>query len=154
MSKNYRFKQIQLRAFNKDLKKMIYSDDPAVIFILNSKGFVTAKVTEDGGIGEPLAQDENSVLMQGAGHKDYKNNPIYEGDVVFTRRPTKRGLFPIIGIVNSKDFTFTVNSGINHYVLAYEDKDTEILGNIFEHSDEELAKKGEELMAKYTPPKK
>lgn len=148
--KNYRFKHIELRAYNKTSKKMLFSHDESVAFAINSSGFSILSLDSEGNIyPETLGDDTDTVLMQGAGFKDHANNMIYEGDVVFMRRPTKKGLFPIIGVVNAKDFTFSVNSGINHYTLSYSDKDLQILGNIFETSDEALAKKGEDLLKKY-----
>ena len=155
MEKNYRFRTPQFRVFNKTEKKMIYSNQEGVAFVLNSSGFSVLAIDKEGNTqSEALAQDENSVLMTGAGRRDDKNTDIYEGDVVFARKlMAGRQFLPICGIVNSKDFTFSFNSGVKHFIFDYSDKDILVLGNIFENTDDELAEKAKVLFEKYSEKK-
>ncbi len=147
---NYRFKNIQLRAFHREKKKMFYSCHSEFAFIINGANFQVLDLNKDGSLAESLyVNDTNSILMQGAGYRDKKNTDIYEGDVLFVRRPTPKGLFPIIGVVNGQDYTFTINSGLKRHMFDYSDKDVEVLGNDFQNSDEELAEKSEALLGKY-----
>jgi len=153
MSKSdYRFREIKLRVYNKETKKMVFSNREQVAFAINSKGFAVLDLDSEGNIlPEPLGDETNSVLMQGSGHRDEKNNDIYEGDVVFMCRRTIKGWLPVVGVVNAKDFTFSVNSGLTHYTFDYADKNLYVLGNIFETSDEDLAKEAQAKLDKFTP---
>jgi uncharacterized phage protein (TIGR01671 family) len=147
---NYRFKETQLRAWNKTTKKMHYRNTPATAFILGPSGFSVVEIDSvNFNIEGVLADETDSVLMTGVGLQDDDKKDIYEGDIVFMRRPTKKGLLPIGGVVNAKDFTFSVNSGVAQFMLGYSDKNIQVLGNVFENTDEELAAKLEELFKKY-----
>jgi len=151
---SYRFKEIKLRAFNKESKQMIYASRENIAFAINSKGFTILDLDEEGNIkSEPLGDETNSILMQYSGARDDKTTDIYEGDVVFFRRRTVKGWLPVVGVVNAKDFTYSVNSGLVHYIFDYADKNLMILGNIFETSDEELAKKAQEKLDEFFPKK-
>jgi uncharacterized phage protein (TIGR01671 family) len=149
---NYRFNELSLRAWNKTEKKMYYSDANAIM--IYKGGFTVMPIEGEGdargiAIEKVVVSENDGVLMSGIGYRDKNANWIYEGDIVFMRRQTKKGLFPIIGLVQGRDFTFSVAQGRIHYSFDYADRDLEVLGNIFEHSDEELAKKSEELLKKY-----
>lgn len=131
---------------------MIYSNQERVAFALNSGGFTVLDLDLNGNIKpDPFGDEMNSVLMHGAGKKDDTHTDIYEGDVVFFCRRTVKGWLPVIGVVNSQDFTFCVNAGLARYTFDYADKNIYVLGNIFETSDEELAAKAKEKLDKYTP---
>jgi YopX protein len=150
MANNYRFKEIKLRAYNKDTKKMHYYNEQGVAFAINSTGFQILSLDMNGAIyPDDLGNDSNSVLMQGAGVKDDKSNDIFEGDILFFRRQLKKKLVPVVGIVNARDHTFSVSMGKIPFMFAYGDKNVEVLGNIFEHSDEELASRTELKLKKY-----
>ena len=148
--KNYRFKEVKLRAYNKTAKKMFYSNQDGVAFINSKTGFSVVEIDlQNFNVEGVLADDEDSVLMNAVHFKDKHNNDIYEGDVVFFRRHIAKQLLPMVGVVMGKDFSYSINSGIEHFPMVYNDKDLEILGNIFENTDEELAKKAEEKISKY-----
>ncbi len=147
---NYRFKQTQLRAWNKTTKKMHYATTLGTAFIVSSTGFAVVDIDQTNyNIEGIFADDTDSVLMSGVGLKTDSGQDIYEGDVVFMRRPMKKGLLPIVGVVNAKDFTFSVNAGVAHFMLGYTDKAIQVIGNIFETTDADLAVKAEELMTKH-----
>ncbi len=105
-------------------------------FLLTSNGFDIINLGEEGSLGD----SDNSVLMQGTNFRDEKNTDIYEGDVLFFCRFMNGVRLPVVGIVNVKDFSFCINSVVGQMVFNYADKNLEVLGNIFEHSDEQLAK--------------
>ncbi len=149
---DYRFKVPQLRAWNKTTKKMHYSNASSTGFILGASGFSVVEIdSANFNVEGVLADDSDSVLMSGVGYRDKTNADIYEGDVVFMLRPLKRAKLPIAGIVQAKDFTYSVNSGVNHFAFDYRDADIQVLGNIFENTDEELAAKVEALMKEHAP---
>ncbi len=150
MPNNYRFKEIKLRAYNKTTKKMHYYNEQDIAFVINSTGFQILSLAENGTIlPDGLGDDSNSVLMQGAGFRDDKSNDIYEGDLLFMRRQLKGKLVPIVGVVNAKDFSFAVSMGKVPFMLGYGDKNIEVLGNIFEHEDGELAQRTELMLKKF-----
>lgn len=131
---------------------MHYYNDEGIAFAINATGFTILSLSKEGAISPvTFGDDTNSVLMQGAGRRDDKGNEVYEGDILFFRRPTPKGLLPVIGVVNANDFTYSVNDSMVRYNFAYADKDIEVLGNIFQNTDEQLAKLVEEKLAKYLP---
>lgn len=109
-------------------------------FVLTGKSFEVMELDDNGLAYACLGDDTNSVLMQGTNFRDDKLTDIYEGDVLFFRRYMNRVLLPMVGIVNAKDFSFCINSVVGQVSFGYQDKDIEVLGNIFQMSDEDLAK--------------
>lgn len=135
------------RAWNKTTKKMYHSVKGDVAFILTKSGFAVTDFDSGNLNIETLhASDEDSVLMHGVNFRDKHGKWIYEGDLIFFKRRTHRGFIPVIGIVNRKDFTFGVNTINASFTFDYGDADLEVLGNIVENSDEELAALAEKLL--------
>ena len=153
---SFRFNEVSLRVWSKVGAKMHYISDGKSAILAHKNGFTLYPI---GGEGEnesvemetPIADSSNGVLMHGIGYRDSKGEWIYEGDVLFMRRPMKAGLFPIVGLVQGRDLGFSVFQGRIHYGIEFSDKDLVVVGNIFEHSDEQLAAKTEELLKKFAP---
>lgn len=150
-TKSYRFRESRFRIFNRETKKMYYSTESNLAFILSKDNFLVTRILEDGSMDPiPLADSSNSVWMEAAYWRDDFSTDMYEGDVVFTRRVMNgRQIFPICGIINAKDFTYSINSGVSRFTLDYGDKNTQVLGNIFQTSDEDLAAKAKDLFEKW-----
>lgn len=151
MLNNYRFREQRFRAWNKETKRMVYSFSSKIGFIFCGDGAAIVEVDDNGEfLNEHFGDDTNCVIMSWTGARDKSNKDIYEGDIVFVKRRVGRQFLPHVGIVNAKDFQYIVDSGKYKFPFEYTDSETEVIGNIFENTDEEMAKKAEELISKFS----
>ncbi len=87
--------------------------------------------------------------MQGLGRNATNGTELYQGDVIaYTRKPRRKEErpYPVVGIIAWKDGSYIINSGIVHWDLSPVDKDLELLGNVFEDTDENLAQRVQEKL--------
>ena len=144
-----RFGQIKLRAFVKSKKEMVYPNDQKSILI----GGSSEAILEIDSPNIVYASGDDVVIMKSTGWRDNKLTDIYEGDLLFSTRSLKGGVLPIVGVVNARDFSFAVNTGSGVFYFDYGDKNITVLGNIFENTDEELAERTRNILAKFSEKK-
>lgn len=148
--KNARFDNVKLRAFVSSKKEMIYPNETKAIFIGKSNMVLDLSKSVEEIV---YSSGEDVTVMKFTGWRDVNLTDIYEGDLIFSTRSLKGGVIPIIGVVNSRDFSFAVNTGSGVFYFDYGDKNTVVVGNIFQNTDEELAAKTKELLEKFFPKK-
>lgn len=134
---------IKLRVWHKE-KKIMYNPETNFPVVLSGLGF---NVLHD---DEELADEKNCVLMLGCNYVDKNGRDVFEGDLVYFKRRTARGFLPVVGVVARKDFTFNVVAHGISFQFDYADKEFEVLGNLFENTDAELATATENKLKHFT----
>lgn len=119
---------LKFRAWNKEFKNMIYTDDDLLVCVSNN-GIELTDISETIGVSDGDIKDFE--LMQSTGLKDKNGTEIYEGDIV-------KNIYDEFYVIKWFDAAFHLeekyNGGFDCLEL-YSGDNHKVMGNIYENPE-------------------